>query len=249
MIITSDISSLYPTAIINYRAIRFKEVLQRYIDIRSERLIAKKEKDKMKDSFLKLCLNSFSGLLDNEYSWLYYPEGIMKVRCGGQLILLELTDRLLENGFTPISLNTDGIEVRLKRSELDKYYQIISEIEKSHNLLFEHDTYSKIVYQNVNSYIAITESGKVKEKGMFVRKPELGNSTDFLIIPNMLYDYFVSGIPPEKSIYNYNDIYLFCASQKVDKTYTVEWNNKPQQRLNRYYASNKGAYLYKCRGV
>lgn len=99
----------------------------------------------------------------------------------------------------------------------------------------------------MNSYLAITESGKIKEKGEFVRKPELGNSIDFLIIPNLLHDYFVLGLQPEDAIKNYTDIFLFCASKKVDKSYSVEWAGKIQQRLNRYYVSKKGGFLYKCR--
>ena len=55
-------------------------------------------------------------------------------------------------------------------------------------------------------------------------------------------------LKPEIAIHNYKDIFLYCASQKVDKSYYVEWNNqKIPQRLNRYYVSRRGSYLYKCR--
>ncbi len=48
-----------------------------------------------------------SGLLDMEHSWLYNPKGIMKVRCGGQLILLWIIERCVQNEIDVISANTD----------------------------------------------------------------------------------------------------------------------------------------------
>lgn len=58
IIVSSDVASLYPTNIINYNICRFPEVMQLYSEIKEERLIAKKNKLKQKDTFLKLVLNS-----------------------------------------------------------------------------------------------------------------------------------------------------------------------------------------------
>lgn len=133
---------------------------------------------------------------------------------------------------------------------MELYLQLVKEVEQQFNVQFEREKYSKIVYSSVNDYIAVLENGNLKKKGMFVTEPELGNSVDFLIIPKLLEQYFIKGIRPETAIFNSEyKIYDFCANQKVDRSYTVEWNNKKQQRLNRYYASTKGAYLYKCRWV
>lgn len=256
-IITSDLSSLYPNLIINYKAFRFPEVLQEYTKIKDFRITQtkpnlKKFKGtpqetewKFVDSFYKVILNGTSGHLDSEHSWLFYPEGIMKVRCGGQLILMWVIEQCVINNIKVLSCNTDGLEVEISDDQEQLYYDIISRSESKFNLEFEHDEYTKIVFSSVNSYIAINKYGQVKEKGEFVRKPTLGSSTNFLIIPNLLYDYFVKGIKPEIAIYNYTDIFLFCAAQKVDKSYQVVWDNKIQQRINRYYVSTKGKYLYK----
>ena len=85
---TSDVLSLYPTNIINAKTIRFEEVLEEYINTKKERIIAKAQGNKSVDKFKKLILNSTSGLLDSQYSWLYYPEGAIKLRLLGQLQLL-----------------------------------------------------------------------------------------------------------------------------------------------------------------
>ena len=201
-----------------------------------------------KDSFYKVVLNGISGHLDSVNSPLYYPEGIMKVRVGGQLILTWLAERCALYGWDVLSLNTDGITLKMKRDDLEKYYSVIEQCEQQYDIIFEHDFYKKVVYASVNSYIAIPEKGKIKQKGEFVTKPELGNSTDMMVVPKALNAYFIDSIRPEEFIYSKElHIYDFCLSQKCDKSYTVEWNGKKQQRLNRYYVSTKGAYLYKCR--
>lgn len=110
-IITSDVASLYPNLIINYRCIRFPEVLARYIGIKDERIVAKKNKVKSKDLFFKLILNGISGLLDQEHSWLYYPEGALRLRLIGQLILTKAIELCVLKGWQVISANTKPIGV------------------------------------------------------------------------------------------------------------------------------------------
>jgi hypothetical protein len=108
-VVTSDVASLYPNLIINYMCIRYPEVLEQYKQIKDERLIAKKNKDKGKDSFLKLVLNSTSGLLDNQHSWLYYPEGAMRLRLIGQLILTKCIEICIINNWQVVSANTKSL--------------------------------------------------------------------------------------------------------------------------------------------
>lgn len=106
LIVTSDVASMYPNLIINYKLIRYKEILNKYIQVKEDRIDAKATGNKTKDAFLKLILNSTSGLIDNEHSWLYYPEGAMKLRLMGQLVLTVVIDRLVTKGFQVISANT-----------------------------------------------------------------------------------------------------------------------------------------------
>lgn len=172
----------------------------------------------------------------------------MKVRCGGQLILLTLMEKCILNDIDVISLNTDGLEVIVENTKMDLYLSLVKEVEHQFNVSFEREKYNKIVYSSVNDYIAVLENGNLKKKGMFVTDPELGNSVNFLIIPKLLEQYFIHGIQPDQAITSSKyHIYDFCASQKVDKTFTVEWNGQKQQRLNRYYVKRNGGYLYKCK--
>lgn len=254
---------------------RFREVNERYCEIKHLRLTESKPNFKkaklagdveqiqywkLQDEFYKLVLNSTSGLIDMKHSWLYNPSMILKLRLMGQMILLRCIQDSIDCGYQVISTNTDGLTVRLLRSQLDAYQQMINNIGDEFGVEFEHETFKSIHYQNVNSYIAICENGIIKKKGSFLTKPELGLSVDNLVIAKLLQCYFVSGITPEEVLTNVETfkydwdkkitqlgIFDFCASQKVDKSYEVVWNGQVQQRLNRYYVSKRGAYLYKTR--
>lgn len=249
-LLTSDVASLYPTLIINYQLFRFKEVVKRYSELKHERILAKHGKLEGKDNdlinkFNKLVLNGVSGLLDMGYSWLYYPEGAMKLRLMGQLILTKLIEEAAIAGFNVVSANTDGIEVLVEHDRIDEYYSIVKKVQSQFNVEFEHENYKEIYYWSVNDYIAVINKNYSKLKGLMVDKPELGKSVDNLIIPKALKLYFEQDIPIKETIQNEKNIYLFCASPKVDRSYTVIWNNEPQQRLNRFFVSRNGSYLYK----
>jgi hypothetical protein len=250
LVVTSDVASLYPNLIINYKLIRYPIVLKRYTEIKDERIIAKRERNHNKNVTYKLVLNSVSGLLDNKYSWLYYPEGAMKMRIMGQLIMSKAIEEVALAGFRVVSANTDGIEVIVPKSKLEEYYTIVDTVGTQFNLDFEHEIYKKIVYKSVNEYIAITQSGSIKVKGSaFITEPNLGDSCNHLIIPKALQAYFKDGIKPKtfitKSDHNILD---FCLSKKVDKSYKVKHKGQfLPQRLNRFFVSKNGGYLYKHR--
>lgn len=249
-IITSDVASLYPNLIINYKLLRYKEVIELYTNVKADRIEAKRNKEKSKDALLKLILNSTSGMIDNQYSWLYYPEGAMKLRLMGQLILTVAIERLVLADYQVVSANTDGIEVVVPKNKIEDYKQIVDQVGKEFNLEFEHEFYKKIIYMNVNNYLA--EGSKIKQKGLFVEKPELGNSVDYLVIPKALKAYYIDNIPVKQFVESHKNILDFCCSQKVDKSYHIEWTSpdfvkSKQQRLNRFYASTKGGYIFKCR--
>jgi len=123
----------------------------------------------------------------------------------------------------------------------------VDKVGEQFNLDFEHETYNKICYANVNNYIAIINDDKYKVKGSsFIEKPNLGDSCNMLIVPKAIVNYFRTGQPVESYIKQDHHIYDFCLSKKVDKSFQVMWGNDIlDQRLNRYYVSKKGKYLYK----
>lgn len=231
--------------------------------IKHERLLAKHGKlvgkdNKLYDKFNKLILNGVSGLLDSIPSWLYYPEGAMRLRLFGQLILTKLIEEAALAGFEVVSANTDGIEVLVEHNRMQEYYDLVEVVQKQFDVVFEHENYKSIAYWSVNDYIAVLDlpedkispndlaiKGNIKQKGHMVTEPLLGKSVNNLIIPKALNIYFIYNVPVEETIKSEKDIYLFCSSPKADKTYTVLWKGEKQQRLNRFFISSNGAYLYK----
>lgn len=94
----TDAASLYPTLLIEWNFAPKhlgKEFLKTYSNIKKERIEAKHNGNKVKNETLKLCLNSVTGLMQNEYSWLYSPEDVMRIRINGQLFLLMLAESLI----------------------------------------------------------------------------------------------------------------------------------------------------------
>lgn len=256
-VVTSDVASLYPNLIINYLCIRYPEVLNQYLQVKTERLVAKKNKDKGKDAFLKLILNSTSGLLDNEHSWLYYPEGAMKLRLIGQLILTKCIEVCIINKWQVVSANTDGIEVLVPKYQLQQYKDILDMTCRDFKLDLEHEYYKHITYKNVNNYICQTVEGSIKRKGFFKldyneyesREIPLGDSCNELVISKALNAYYINGIKPKDFITNPDKydlhIYDYCKSNKISKNFLVYWNGEIQQQLNRYYFSKQAPRLFK----
>ena len=88
-------------------------------DIYYERIEAKRTGQNIKNKFLKIVLNSPTGKMQQEVSWMYDPFNVFKIRINGQLILLMLVDRLLELGCEIIQVNTDGVVYRAKNNLKD----------------------------------------------------------------------------------------------------------------------------------
>jgi hypothetical protein len=108
----------------------------------------------------------------------------------------------------------------------------------------------------VNSYFALCDGeftsnyefqacNKVKEKGFYVTQRVLDMSSEFLVIPLAVQAYFLKGTKPEEFVKNHKILADFCSQKKSDRSYTIKHNGIEVQRLNRFYPSTKGAYLYK----
>ena len=116
-----DAASLYPSLLISYGFYPQhlgKEFLDIYSRIRTERIEAKHNGNKVKNETLKLALNAVTGNMQNEYSWLYDVKSVMKIRMNGQLFLLKLAEMLtLKTDCKPIQYNTDGIFILCKKKD------------------------------------------------------------------------------------------------------------------------------------
>jgi hypothetical protein len=276
LIISSDVESLYPTLFINNQFIRksLRSIIEIFANIKADRVKAKAEGLKTENETLKLILNSFTGILDNQYSPFYSPEYIMALRIYGQLLMTRFAEECDMNKFLVVSQNTDGHEVIVPKERLNEYLELCERIEKEFNVKFEHHKYKFIYYHTVNSYLALSEKGKViatqdfnssneifeseidgmedveyevKLKDESDYQDKLDGANEYLIIALALKEKFVNGIEFSETIRNCKNLRMFTASKKSAKKFTVIFNGEPVQRLNRYIVStrSRGGYLYK----
>ena len=245
-----DVASMYPSFIVQYGWFPThlgKAGLDVYIDLYHQRLHAKHSGQKLKDLALKLVLNSVTGKMQQETSWLYDPKSVFKIRINGQLVLLMLADILLQYGCEIIQVNTDGVMFIAKKDRESDIMESVSELEQLTKLSFEADRYEAFYQYAVNDYFGVVNEKKKKKKGMFITENKLGKGLTPTIIPKAVIAYFTKHIPIRDTIRNCNDIYEFLMAQRVDKKFKIEYNNHYVQRINRYYASTKGYWLYKIK--
>ena len=248
ILLDSDVSSLYPSMIIEhnlYPPHLGKEFLETYTNIRTRRLEAKKNKIKVVDKTLKLSLNGLSGNLQNEHSWCYSPFTVMQIRINGQLLLLKLSEQLLSIGCKLHQINTDGVLYTCKKAKYDELQRILKDWENLTKLKLETEEFVQFYQLAINDYFGLKSDNTVKKKGFFLTNIELGKGLSPKIIPEAIINYFIDSIPVEETIKSCRDIRKFLQAEKTGKQWTVEYNEQVQQRTNRFYVSNSGYYLWK----
>ena len=251
----SDVASMYPSFIIKYKWIPRhlgKEFWQVYSQIYKERIEAKHSGQKLKNLALKLTLNSVTGKMQQETSWMYDPFSVFKIRINGQLILLMLVDRLLELNCKIVQVNTDGVMYIAQKTQREAVQEAVSEVEQLTQLTFESDDYEAFYQYAINDYFGVEKGYSqshdpklIEKKGMFITDPRLGKGLAPAIIPKAVINYFLTKQPTFEYIKSSKDIKDFMMYQRVDKKFKVLHGDKSVQRINRFYASTNDYSLFK----
>jgi hypothetical protein len=221
----------------------------------------------------KIILNSTYGLSKEVNSYLYDPFFTYSITINGQLSLLMLVEKLVQQipGIKIYQENTDGVTIGYH----PKYRELISEICKAWssitNLETEHAFYSKMVIRDVNNYIGVKNGfdwneyqeyvakgkrkdyDKLKHKGIFELDLDYHKNPSFIIISMAAEAHFLGDLDYRDFIKNHTDIYDFLGAVKRKKTfklnlYTFEngvTKAEEQQKVTRYYISTKGGTLVK----
>lgn len=155
-LIDFDFGSYYPSLMLNLNVEppQLKEVFLPLLrELTDERLIAKREANSVKANTLKITINSIYGKLGFIYGYLYSLPSMYKVTLNGQLFLLQLIERLSNEGIKCFYANTDGITCRVHKDKIDKYYEICNNFSKEVNIPVEFANYKKCIIRDVN-YLA-----------------------------------------------------------------------------------------------
>ncbi|MGU8909805.1 hypothetical protein ACV3VG_11640, partial [Clostridium perfringens] len=235
-----DVASYYPSLMIEYNfGSRNIADPGLYKLIYDTRLKLKAEKNPMQQPY-KIVLNSTYGAMKDKYNPLYDPLQANNVCVSGQLMLLDLIEKL-EDHVQLIQSNTDGILVKLKRKkDLEKVKDICHEWEQRTKMVLEYDLYTKVIQKDVNNYIIVDENGKYKSKGAYVKKLN-PLDYDLPIVNKAIINYFLNGITPEKTINECNDLYQFQRVVKVSNKYSkaLYGDEQVNEKVLRIFASRR----------
>lgn len=219
ILLNVDVVSFYPSLMIEYGFLsRNVEDPTFYKEIYKERIRLKAEKNPMQQPY-KIVLNSTYGAMKYKYNTLYDPRQANNVCVVGQLLLLDLIEKL-ETHWTLIQSNTDGLIGKIRRkADLKKIKEICKEWEERTHMKLDFETFKKIYQKDVNNYIIIHEDGSCKSKGAYVK--ELSSIDNDLPIINLaLKKYFIEGMPVERTITDCRDLMMFQKVVKLSYKYS-----------------------------
>lgn len=232
-----DVESYYPSLMLRYGwGSRNCPSLDKFKMIYKKRLKLKREGKKTEQAPFKIVLNGTYGAMKDKYNNLYDPRQANNVCVGGQLLLLDLIEKL-ENHCDIVQSNTDGILVKL-RNNREEVENICHEWEKRSGMVLEFDEFVKVIQKDVNNYIIVDKNGKYKSKGAYVKKL---NALDFdcAILNEAVINYFVKGVPVEETILNCDELIKFQKIVKVSSgyDYALHGIEKLNDRTLRVFAS------------
>jgi len=190
---------------------------------------------------LKICLNGTYGKLSSMYSKLYTPETLLAVTLTGQLTMLMAIEALELGGISVLSSNTDSLVFKCKKSELKKAEDIIGGVELVSGLNFEFDFLKAQYYRDVNSYVYITENGKMGAKGVYA-PPTLSKNNEYPIVFDAIKAHLKDGTPMEDVIKSCTDVTKFVSGRAVAKG--GHWKGKYLGRMVRFFYSTEGEPIY-----
>ncbi len=245
-LIDVDVTSYYPSIIINNRIYPSnigKEFLELYKSLRDRRLQIK-DKTSTPSKFYKIVLNGTFGRLGYKKSILYDLEKMIQTTITGQLCLLMLIEELEKYGFKIISGNTDGVTVRGKISNTDKFNEILEKWEFLTGFELEKTHYDRIYIRDVNNYLAIKSDGGVKTKG-FLSMNDLSRNTHLGIVKKAVRNYLTNEYPIENTIRNgVKENYILTKKTKLGANFRGEYLGK----VVRWYYRTDGDYILNMKG-
>lgn len=258
-----DVTSMYPNLAIANKfypkslGIEFCKVYKE--EILDERKKYPKIQDPEMNKTYKLAANCVYGKSNaSRDNFLKDPQYTLQTTINGQLALTLLGEWLSEIGEF-IMWNTDGSEIIIPRDKEQEYMYICDKWCDLTGINLEHDNYDTLFLRDVNNYIGLYDTGKVKRKGYFCIYEDYKGSWDKnpsgLIIPLAINNYFIHGAPVEETIRSHNNIHDFLYGIKGGKDYeywlldisedSVHSIDRLNCRAYRYYISTDGKNILK----
>ena len=250
--IMSDVTAYYPSLQLKYKlGYRNMANPENFEKIHGENLRFKAAGDKNARLPYKIADNAISGQLKDANSSLFDPRENNAVCVNGQLLLVDLIEKLEPHITQLIQSNTDGILFQIRSlDDFDLIDDIVYEWEQRTGMKMEFDIYTEVFQKDVNNYLLIGADGKIKTKGAYTKAlSSLDN--DLPIVNKALVDYMIKKIPIEKTIFNCDDLIMFQKVVKLTGKYWRSWHNGKymSEKCHRVFAStnDNDTYIGKCK--
>lgn len=222
-----DVTSFYPSMMIEYdllsRNVRDKKIFKQIYD---KRVALKKAGKKAEQAPYKIILNATFGITNDKYSTAYDARRNHEVCINGQLLLLDLLEKL-EGNCKIVQSNTDGIIIWIEDTDeaFNKIDDICYEWETRTRMGLSFDIIDEIWQGDVNNYIFhFKGTDKYERKGAYVK--ELSPiDNDLPIVNKAIVDRITKGIPVEVTINNCDELIMFQKVVKVSSKYNCAWHN------------------------
>lgn len=256
MILDLDVTSFYPNLAIKngfypeHLGSKFVEIYQSLFEQR--KLYPKKSSE---SQMLKLALNGVYGDSGNPFSVFYDPLFTMKITMNGQLLLCLLAENLMKvPGLRLLQANTDGLTVKLPRTNEPMLRQVCAWWESVTQLTLEDVEYRQVNIRDVNNYIAVPVKGNTKRKGAY--EWQAGTMYDngyngwnqdasFVVVPRVAEMALVNGVNIRETVMNWSEPMDFMLRIKVPKSGFLQWGDIQVQNTTRYCVTTDGKTLTK----
>lgn len=250
-----DVGSLYPNTmtLFNYESRNIpedkKHVFQMLLDERMKAKYSDKETINVKGveiptklliNGFKLPLNTTYGAMGAEFNKLYDPRMRLLVCITGQMALFDLLEKI-EPHATIIQSNTDAhYYIPFSDEDAKKIDELAKDWEKRTGYKLDNDPFKAIFQKDVNNYLAVTATGKVKFKGAIGLTN--GMKVSKAVVSNAFINYVVGGKDYKEFINECTDLRQFQIISKTGWTFDdtvvrdADGNEHKAQKVNRVFA-------------
>jgi len=246
-IIDLDVTSYYPNlAIVNgfhpeHLGKQFCVIYQYLFEQRKQY-----PKKSAENAMLKLALNGVYGDSNSEHSVFYDPQFTMSITLNGQLLLCLLAEALFEiEGIQLVQINTDGLTVRIPRSEKPRLDFASFMWQEQTGLQLEEAFYKTMFVRDVNNYIGLFGDGTTKRKGAYEWKADWHQNAGAMVVPRVAEKVLVENAPIRETVESWPDRMDFMLRTKVPRISYLQWGAGRVQNVTRYYIAKGGHPLTK----
>lgn len=266
VIIDLDVASYYPNlAIMN--KLYPEHLSELFCSIYKDVYVQRKGygKNTPQNAVFKLALNGVYGDSNSKFSPFYDPKYTMGITVNGQLLLCILSEWLNKSvkDISVVQINTDGLTIRVPRTEIETCDKISRQWEELTGLELEKAEYSRMFIRDVNNYIAEYSNGKIKAKGCYEytnrymgQDVSEGLSFDWhknhssVVVAMAAEAALTRGEDIDKFIRNHDNPFDFMIVAKVPRNSRLliqdDYGNLTEiQGTSRVYVSNEGYALIK----